>query len=46
MKRPRVRDSEERRVVSQVLSLFARKSKRITETLPALYLHGLALRGL
>ncbi len=52
VRRPRVRDLEER-FESQVLPLFKRQTKEVTELLPRLYLHGLAhgdmddaLRGL
>ena len=52
VRRPRVRNAEER-FESRVLPLFARRSKKITELIPELYLHGLAegdfdlaLRGL
>lgn len=52
IKRPRVRDTEER-FQSSVLPLFKRKSRELGEALPELYLHGLAkgdfelaLRGL
>ncbi|MFQ5875978.1 MAG: IS256 family transposase [Dehalococcoidia bacterium] len=52
VKRPRVRNAEER-FESRVLPLFARKSKKVAELIPELYLHGLAegdfdlaLRGL
>ena len=52
LRRPRVRDSEER-FESRVLPLFARKSKELSKLIPELYLHGLsegdfdlALRGL
>ena len=52
MKRPRVRNTEER-FESRVLPLFARKSKKVADLIPELYLHGLAegdfdlaLRGL
>jgi putative transposase len=40
--RPRVRGLEER-FQSQVLPLFARRTKEVNELLPQLYLHGLAL---
>jgi transposase-like protein len=52
VRRPRVRNVEER-FESRVLPLFARRSKKIAELIPELYLHGLAegdfdlaLRGL
>ena len=52
LRRPRVRNAEER-FESRVLPLFARKSKKVAELIPELYLHGLAegdfdlaLRGL
>jgi transposase-like protein len=52
VRRPRVRDTEER-FESRVLPLFARKSRKIDDLIPELYLHGLAegdfdlaLRGL
>ena len=52
MRRPRVRNVEER-FESRVLPLFARKSKKVADLIPELYLHGLAegdfdlaLRGL
>ena len=52
VRRPRVRNAEER-FESRVLPLFARRSKKIAELIPELYLHGLAegdfelaLRGL
>jgi len=52
VRRPRVRNLEER-FESRVLPLFARKSKKVAELIPELYLHGLAegdfdlaLRGL
>ncbi len=52
VRRPRVRNAEER-FESRVLPLFARRSKKIDELIPELYLHGLAegdfdlaLRGL
>jgi len=52
LKRPRVRNTEER-FESRVLPLFARKSKKVADLIPELYLHGLAegdfdlaLRGL
>ena len=52
VQRPRVRDVEER-FESRVLPLFARKSNKIAQLIPELYLHGLAegdfdlaLRGL
>ncbi len=41
VRRPRVRNTEER-FESQVLPYFRRKSKRLGELLPDLYLHGLA----
>ena len=41
LRRPRVRDSEER-FESRVLALFARRSKELSELIPELYLHGLA----
>ena len=52
VRRPRVRNVEER-FESRVLPLFARKSKKVADLIPELYLHGLAegdfdlaLRGL
>jgi transposase-like protein len=52
VRRPRVRNTEER-FESRVLPLFARRSNKIAELIPELYLHGLAegdfdlaLRGL
>ena len=52
MRRPRVRNVEER-FERRVLPLFARKSKKVADLIPELYLHGLAegdfdlaLRGL
>ena len=52
LRRPRVRNAEER-FESRVLPLFARKSKKVDDVIPELYLHGLAegdfdlaLRGL
>jgi len=52
VRRPRVRNAEER-FESRVLPLFTRRSKKVTELIPDLYLHGLAegdfdlaLRGL
>lgn len=52
MKRPRVRDCEER-FVNRVLPLFKKKSTVVDHVLPEIYLHGLAqgdfalaLRGL
>ena len=52
MRRPRVRSAEER-FESRLLPLFARKSKKVDQLIPELYLHGLAegdfdlaLRGL
>ncbi len=52
VRRPRVRNAEER-FESSVLPLFARKSKKVSDLIPELYLHGLAegdfdlaLRGL
>jgi putative transposase len=52
LRRPRVRDSEER-FASQVLPLFKRRTEEVGQLLPELYLHGLAkgdfelaLRGL
>ena len=52
LRRPRVRDTEES-FESRVLLLFARRSKKVSELIPELYLHGLAegdfdlaLRGL
>ena len=52
VRRPRVRNVEER-FESRVLPLFARRSRKIAELIPELYLHGLAegdfdlaLRGL
>ena len=52
VRRPRVRNVEER-FERRVLSLFARKSKKVADLIPELYLHGLAegdfdlaLRGL
>jgi transposase-like protein len=52
VRRPRVRNAEER-FESRVLPLFARKSKKVADLIPELYLHGLAegdfdlaLRGL
>ena len=52
VRRPRVRNTEER-FESRVLPLFVRRSKKIAELIPDLYLHGLAegdfdlaLRGL
>ena len=52
VRRPRVRNTEER-FESRVLPLFVRRSKKIAELIPELYLHGLAegdfdlaLRGL
>jgi putative transposase len=42
IQRPRVRGLEER-FISQVLPLFARRTKVVSELLPQLYLHGLAL---
>ncbi|MFQ5918112.1 MAG: IS256 family transposase [Candidatus Binatia bacterium] len=52
VRRPRVRNAEER-FESRVLPLFARRSKKIAQLIPELYLHGLAegdfdlaLRGL
>lgn len=52
LRRPRVRNVEER-FESRVLPLFARKSKKVADLIPELYLHGLAegdfdlaLRGL
>mgnify|MGYP000200457174 CR=1 FL=1 len=41
LRRPRVRDSEER-FESRVLALFARRSKELSDLIPELYLHGLA----
>lgn len=41
VRRPRVRDCEER-FASQVLPLFKRKSTKVEEAVPELYLHGLA----
>ena len=52
MRRPRVRDTEER-FESRLLPLFVKRSRQIAELIPELYLHGLsegdfdlALRGL
>ena len=52
VRRPRVRNVEER-FERRVLPLFARKSKKVADLIPELYLHGLAegdfdlaLRGL
>ena len=52
VKRPRVRDTEER-FVSRLLPLFVSRTARVSELIPELYLHGLsegdfdlALRGL
>ena len=52
VRRPRVRNVKER-FESRVLALFARKSKKVADLIPELYLHGLAegdfdlaLRGL
>ena len=52
VRRPRVRNTEER-FESRVLPLFARKSRKVADLIPELYLHGLAegdfdlaLRGL
>jgi putative transposase len=52
LKRPRVRDVEER-FESQVLPLFAKRTREVRDLIPELYLHGLAqgdfdlaLRGL
>jgi transposase-like protein len=52
LRRPRARDTEQK-FVSQVLPLFARRTREMGELLPELYLHGLAkgdfelaLRGL
>lgn len=42
IRRPRVRGLEER-FESRVLPLFARRSKGVSELIPQLYLHGLAL---
>jgi len=42
LRRPRVRGLEER-FKSQVLPLFARRSKEVNQLIPELYLHGLAL---
>ena len=42
VRRPRVRGLEER-FESRVLPLFARRSKGVSELMPQLYLHGLAL---
>ena len=41
VRRPRVRETEER-FESKVLPLFARKSTRVADLIPDLYLHGLA----
>lgn len=41
VRRPRVRDCEER-FESRVLPLFKRKSTKVDEVVPELYLHGLA----
>lgn len=43
VRRPRLRNLSER-FESQVLPLFKRRSERVRELLPELYLHGLALR--
>jgi putative transposase len=52
VKRPRVRDSEEK-IESRILPLFKRRTRQVSEMIPELYLHGLAkgdfelaLRGL
>ena len=52
IKRPRVRDTEER-FISKILPLFKRRTREVGDMLPDLYLHGLAtgdfdlaLRGL
>jgi len=42
LRRPRVRGLEER-FESQILPLFARRSKGVSKLIPRLYLHGLAL---
>lgn len=42
VRRPRVRDTEEH-FVSRVLPLFCKRTGQVGETLPKLYLHGLAL---
>jgi putative transposase len=42
VRRPRVRDTQEH-FVSRVLPLFKKRTQEVGETLPALYLHGLAL---
>lgn len=41
VRRPRVRETEDR-FESKVLPVFARKSTRVADLLPDLYLHGLA----
>lgn len=43
IRRPRLRDLEER-FESRILPVFARRSRKVSELLPTLYLEGLALR--